>query len=168
MATQSREQVGLVYVRTSTTSYSNTSAEQTLASYSIPANTLQVGSTYRWELHGTTSNIQSGGNLTWRVKLGSVEVYNSTGTGTSASSGVPWTLFGHFTIRAIGSSGTVAGGGYSRYNWGNTAKFDQDGDMSGTVNTTTALTFAITAQMATANAGNVVNAFVGNIELLKL
>jgi hypothetical protein len=81
----------------------------------IPANTLQVGTTFRFVLNGTCT--ASAANVsTFRVGFGTAGTAADTAIGTaataaSATSGtaIPFSVEITFTVRTVGASGTIAG-----------------------------------------------------------
>jgi hypothetical protein len=106
----------IVYVQTvASTTVSNTATETTFSThFTIPANALTVGSTFRLTAGGIyiipasvgTVNIQFNGKLgtnNW-FDLGGVQAVDST-------LGKRWILTGFFTVATTGSSGTASGVG---------------------------------------------------------
>lgn len=149
------EYVKRVYSITSETSFSNTNAESTLATYTVPAASLAANTTYRIVAGGNTDNIATSGSFTWKLKLGSVTLASMlSSSNASSKSASPWNILGHFTCRTTGATGTVAGSAMGRFS-GPTAINDTDTLASGTVDTTGTLALTLTITMATANASNV-------------
>jgi len=77
------------------------------AVFTLPANTLRVGSVLRIEASGRVSNIvTTPGTLTLDVRFGAVIVANggAMALNTTAKTNVPWTLTWKLTCRSIGAS----------------------------------------------------------------
>lgn len=80
----------------------------------MPANYLQVGSTFRVTLNGTNTSTVAN-NSTFRARFGTAGTTADTSLWTavvaSAASGttVPFQVVVTFTVRTIGASGTIAG-----------------------------------------------------------
>jgi len=75
--------------------------------YTVPANTLRVGSVFRIRAHGRVSNVvTTPGTLTLDVRFGAVIVANggAMALNTTAKTNVPWELDWMLTCRSIGAS----------------------------------------------------------------
>lgn len=153
-------------VLASTVTVANTAAETDLLALVIPADSLDVGSTYMFELYGSSDNIATSGPFKWRVKANAVIVaeaqFPSEG---SSQSGKEWTARGLITIQAKGSSGTVAAAIEVRSDFAADTKMNTG---TGSIDTTLQRTLSIACDMDTADAGNVIRAKMGRIELVKV
>ena len=91
-------------------------SETKLVQYIIPANTLQVGSTFRVTLYGTCTPANSAtSNI--RVRIGTagsssdVAAVNLAPTSATTGTNVPFSVVMMVTVRSTGASGTVDGNG---------------------------------------------------------
>lgn len=102
---------------TSGQSFTAVTSEQVLQAWTIPANTLQVGTTIRLtaECYATQTAVAS--NMTLRARIGAVA--GGTGNALAAQSGwslalartnIPFTVVANLTCRSTGGSGTMIGG----------------------------------------------------------
>jgi hypothetical protein len=152
---------------TSTTTISNTGTETDIASYTVPANLLTVGSTYRMILIGDIDNIATSGNITMRLKWGTTIIENIVlasiaGAGTNRS----YWIEALFTLRTTGATGTAWGSIFQR-NAATSSTTSSTPSAAVTIDTTAATALHFTIQFATANAGNIWRNYMGYIELIQ-
>jgi len=85
-----------------------TGATDFASTYSIPANTLRVGTVIEIHASGIFSTTTPPGTLTLGIKIGSV-VLNGTGAFAlgAALTNLAWSFVGRFVVTAIGASGFV-------------------------------------------------------------
>ena len=167
--------LGMKTVATSTTTVSNTTTETNLISYTIPANTVTNGMTFRIFCHGTTDNIgTASGTLIFKIRVhggtpstgaqvGTITVSNQTIAKTEQN----WSLDAVVTFRGAASSSTPINGGGFFYSsmFGSSSGM---GASSGTTrNMTTDQQLAVTCTWQTADAGNICRILDGYIELIK-
>lgn len=137
------------YVRTSSVQ-ATSSAEVTIATYNIPANTLAVGTTYRLKMWGSMNAPAVPPTMNMKIKYGATALL-STGaiTPTASISGKPWYWEGMVTCRATGASGSLIAGEVGTLKWASTTANTIEAGVNGlptTVDTTatTALTATVT------------------------
>jgi hypothetical protein len=111
---------GLLFTQTADKTVGNTTTETSLfdggvGSLVIPKNTLKVGDTVRMRLMGYVSGT-NGDASTIKVKLGASELVSSTSNFPATVTGVFVEFLYEFTIRSIGSAGTVMGQGRTMFN----------------------------------------------------
>lgn len=129
--------------------------------YTIPANYLQVGMVLGVFAQGTFSNTGTP-TLLLGVYYGGVAGTKLAATGatttTTAATNWPWRVWYRGTVRSIGSSGTIMGGGFVMLGTSLTAMslipIDNAAAATVTIDTTTAKTLTIGAQWGTSNASN--------------
>lgn len=142
----------------SAVSFSNTTAEQTLASYTIPANEPAAGDVYKLRASGTLlNNTGASVNYTFRLKYGATTMLATTTAGHSTSAiRRRWTMEGYMLFETTSAEeawgewrGTATG-------WGDTWSFlgtseSMNGQGNAAETSTTGKAFALTAQMGTAS-----------------
>lgn len=144
---------------------SNSTAETTLDTFTIPALTAKAGSIYRIRASGTIDNINPSGNLTFRLRIaGSAFAQWVLSSVTAVGTAVPWVLDDELAIRTAGAAGTwVADGRMIGRLGGTTTTFASV--LSGTgINTLADLSLTLSAQWATADAGNVLRREISTFE----
>lgn len=114
----------------------------------IAANSLVVGSSYEFVASGS---LTCGATITytWTADLDSVEVVDYDANTQTSVSGQAWEIRGQFTVRSIGATGTVQGGGSYGYPRGG-GNVPTSTTLA-TVDTTQALTFRVSVQMSVAS-----------------
>jgi uncharacterized protein YgiB involved in biofilm formation len=150
----------------------NTAVETTLMSGTLLGGSMRAGDVFAMQAYGNQDYAANQGTITFRMKLGTLNLWTSTGTqGASANTATPWYLQSHAMLDVAGASGTIRGGGFGRYFWSadNTGKFDVDGSaINAAANLNADLVYALTVQMSVANAGNIIRFHLGAIRLEKL
>lgn len=76
---------GIVHAKQSTTTVTNTTSETAIGSHSIPANTIKAGTTVRVRGSFKCTGNAGGHTATLRVKLGAVELLNTSALNTVAN-----------------------------------------------------------------------------------
>lgn len=104
------------------TAVSNTTSQTSVlaaaAKYTLPANLLQIGQTYKIFAGGRISTVvTTPGTITWAVKFGSVEVFNSgaLSQNTTAQTNATWLLEIDLVCRSIGASTSATMFGIGKY-----------------------------------------------------
>lgn len=107
-----------LYAKSTTASSGGITTTETVVaqSLSIPANTLQIGSTIRVRLYGTV-RVSSGVNSTWGVRAGSAGTTSDALLltfllGLASSTGgddIPFSVTMDLVVTSIGASGSVSG-----------------------------------------------------------
>ena len=133
----------------------------TNASLVLPANFLEVGGTYRVRAAGTFSNTGTPTLLLgvyWGGVAGTALATSGAVTTTTGATNWPWLIDYEFTVRSVGSSGTVIGDGklelataLTAYN---TRPLPAVAIAAVTVNTTAAAALTIGGQWGTLSASN--------------
>lgn len=140
---------------------SNTTTETTIADFVQRANSTPDGAIMRFRASGNYDIQAAANTITFRLKVGSttIRAVVLTGDGT-AQTGQPWQVEAWFTVRSIGSGGTLVGqaslvaaiaGAFAVRNM----------SMASTttaLDTTADNTFALTMQWNAANAANICRA----------
>jgi len=153
------------------TSHENTTDEGTCSVYTIPANTLVAGSTIRFWAAGIVEDNNSTDTLKTLIRLGTSTTDRSnqqvfTSAAVDADDGDIYCWQGLIQIRTAGSSGTAVG--MASY---------QDPDATGTapkwnyassfsVDTTSALRLAVTADWSVADADNEMNSEIFVVDIV--
>jgi hypothetical protein len=94
-----------------TTTVSNTTSESVIATYTVPANDMVVGATYKLTAWGTAS-VTGTPTLTWKNKAGGVAGTGNATVPATASSGVTnkvWKVEALFVCLTTGGAGTWHG-----------------------------------------------------------
>lgn len=149
---------------------SNTVSETALGSYTIPANSVTSGTTYRITIGGTTDNIATSGVLTLRLRVGGV-TGTLVGSVSMTSQSTQKLNFGWcanllITVRSGGASGSVVASGSTTTQMdGGTRAWTAT--VSGAIDFTSSKALALTAQWATADANNTIRAEVFSVERIK-
>lgn len=160
------------------TTVANTTTETVIATMSIPAGDLAVGSAFRFKIHANLSFLASA-TITWKCRWGGVAGTNIGTVGATTLSSTAQTnkesmLEGYMQVRSIGTSGTgfanlveyrntqdtgsVGGGnGTVIANGGGVQLGSTDGVV--TLDTSSATTFVVTAQWGAASASNTLTAY---------
>lgn len=157
-------------------SVSNTATETQLAGINCPG-TVTAGATFRVTAYGTAIQAASTTpTLRFRLRVGGVSgvllATNSYTAVTNASpTARPWQVTGHITVMSVGASGTWFGNLRSSSVFTSTTAADStqpavrvDGTATGTRDTTTTQTLALTAQWDVASASNVCTLYGWNWE----
>lgn len=111
---------GTMFVQTADKTIGNTTTETSifdggLGSRVLPAQSLKIGDTVRMRLMGYVSGT-NGDASTIKVKVGASELVASTSNFPATVTGVFVEFLFEFTVRSIGSAGTVIGQGRSMFN----------------------------------------------------
>ena len=162
----------VTFTQTANQTVGNTTTETTMfgsgvGSLSIPANTLIVGRTYRIKLKGYASGT-NGDTSTLKVKLGSVELVSSVGTWQTLTD-IGFTLEFDFTCRTTGTTGTVAGNGYSLVSGGqgfSTVSMRALLAGTDTIDTTIDNLIDLTYQWSSTKVGNTITITNASVEVL--
>lgn len=147
-----------------TSTISNSVAETTLFTGSVPANPVQ-GSAWKAVFFGTYDNSAVSATLTFRFKLGGTTVATmAITTPASALTNKPWRFELEFVATTLGVTGTwrTSGQGTAVVNTTVTAFLDIP-TAATILNTTTAQALLITAQWGTAAAANTARCDAGFI-----
>lgn len=118
----------------------------------IPANTLRAGDVIRVRVQGICTATNSTDTFTGKIKLGSTAVI-STGAVDVANNDIFY-LEADIVIRTVGASGTAVAAGATALGAEGTVTSKPGKLASTTVDTTAAVTFAVSGQWSTTNAGN--------------
>jgi hypothetical protein len=160
----------LLYSQTVDETVANTTDETDLmfagrGSKTIPADTLEQGSTLRLTLMGHLSD-SGAPTLNIKVSLGGTEVCS---TGAQALNNTVTEVDWHLTVliacRSTGATGTVVASGLFEHD--NDAQFGLVKTSATTIDITAALEVMVTATWGTADAGNTITCQEATIELLK-
>jgi hypothetical protein len=149
--------VGLFAQTTSSTPIANTATESSLigsgvGSLSVPANAFKVGDSYHAKLIGHIS-CNSAATLRLNIKAGSVILADTGIIDLDTISNRHWELNIYFTVRSVGSNGSVASGGIFSYNRNAGLAFEGTNFSTiNTFNTTINNTLDVTAKWGSANA----------------
>ncbi|HJQ08017.1 MAG TPA: right-handed parallel beta-helix repeat-containing protein [Candidatus Saccharimonadales bacterium] len=159
-----------VALATSQTTVSNTTTETILGSYTIPANAVAAGTTYRMTIGGTTDNIATSGVLTLRVRVGGISGTSlgsiSLTSQTSQKLGFGWTANLLITARAGGATGSmVAAGSATTQMDGGTRAWPAT--LVSSIDFTSSKALVFTAQWVTADVNNTIRAEVFSVERVK-
>lgn len=128
------------------------------SSYTIPANSLAVGSVIRVKLYGIYSTAIAPPTLSLTLALGGTTILASgavTMVGSLTNNG--WWADALLTVTAIGASGTVEAQGYAEFSTAATTGLSLDLTNTaaiGSVDTTGTLALTVTAQWSAASASN--------------
>ena len=142
--------VGAEALTTANRAVSNTTTETVFNdTKDIAADTLVIGACYEWAAWGKLATSGTV-DFTFRLKLDAVEVLTSGTLSQSGSGG--WFLNGHFTVRSIGSTGTVQGN--AEVGWPDGGSVPVSTSATATVDTTQILTVGISVEMGTASGFN--------------
>lgn len=159
----------VVYSDTTVTTHANSLTETTLNSLRIRFNDFILGRTIKVSASGIYSTFDGSSLVTINYNLteGDGTAVLSAGiTNTAAQvTNAPWELTGYFTINKVGTSGTYVEHGTGGIN----SVFKQRTSGSTTadaIDTTQAITFSVSADWDTANAGNTISILRFMIELL--
>lgn len=131
----------------------------------IPANSLNLGDVIRVRAQGICTATNSTDTFTGRIKLGSTTVL-TTGAVDVANNDIFY-LEGDIVIRTIGASGTAVASGLIALGAAGTATARPQFMASTTVDTTAAITAAVSGQWSVANAGNSCRLDVCNWQILR-
>ncbi len=141
----------------------NTSTETTIYTSTMAANYLTVGKLVNIKLYGNYRTRDNGPTFTIRVKEGSNVILTTTSNATTASSLRPWDIDIRFTIRSIGSSGSVIS--YGKIQQDNVAS-NADYNTSATFDTTVNNSVTVTIQWSEAHANDQFNLIGGATECI--
>lgn len=147
-----------LYAAAATATVANTTVETTLigagaGSLTIPANFLTVGRMVRVSAIGVHS---ASGNPSIRVRayLSAAVVLDTGLVSSGNSTNATWEMRGFITCYSVGGTGSVYAQGFYEEDISTQSPFGMANTSPVTINTTTALTFNLTAQWGTASVGN--------------
>ena len=151
-----------LYRSTASASVTNTTNETSIIASGVggtimPANFFIAGRTLFVQAFGHFANTGGAVSGTFKLKIGSTTVIDTTVNTILGLSGTRgWRFMGVVTCRTTGSSGTFMSQGFLRYNYTSSAVSGQDAPntSTATVNTTIAQQLDITYTWAVANASN--------------
>lgn len=167
---------GTLFAATTDKTVTNTSSETSIigtgvGTATLPTNFFVAGKTVRIIGGGAYSTALTPGNLTIKIKYGSIIVASVVITNllTSASS-VPFLFEAYMTCRTTGSSGTIQPNGSFDYTLTTAGAWDfgslNNGATTATINTTTSNLLDITATWATPSTSNIIKNVNALIEIL--
>lgn len=131
----------------------------------IPANTLNLGDVIRVKAQGIATATNSTDTLTGRVKLGSTAIL-STGAVDVANNDIFY-LEGDIVVRTIGASGTIVATGLVAIGAAGTVTAKAQFLASTTIDTTAAITAAISGQWSVASGSNSCRLDVCNWQIMR-
>lgn len=151
------------------TAIGNTTTETAFdKTYSIPANTLQVGDVIRVRAGGVISTDAAGTvAVTFRPKLGATQMAQSAITVTAGQSNASWRLESEASVRSLGTPSTVRSGGGLVSLPGGTTVLASIGTGTLNVTTTSALLVSISVQFASARAGDSIKIGTLTVEIVR-
>lgn len=161
-----------VYSMTAPLTVGNSAAEAVLMAYSIPANSLLVGSTYDVMLSGFGGTTAQ--TVTFRLRYGGLTgvllcSWAIVCAATTSPQGF-W-LEASMTCRTTGATGTAYAQGVCLNEWSatlpNPVKLTENNAAAAVINTTVQNDLALTAQWTTAAVGATMTATNGRISLAK-
>jgi hypothetical protein len=161
---------GMIFSQVVDVEVVNTLTETTLfgagrGSRTIPANTLDVGTTIRITLAGHLSDTGAP-TLTIDVDLGGTQIASTGSQALNTSvTGVDWHLTFLITCRSTGVTGKVVGSGLFQHD--NDGQFGMVNSAEVSVDTTSDLAVNVTAQWGTADMANTMTSQTATIELMK-
>lgn len=150
----------------STATVGNTSAETVVATMTIPANDMAIGSVYRITLNTDISFLASA-TLTWRVRYGGLSGTVLATMGPTTASGTGQTnkesvFVADVMCTAFGSSGNVTTMTSEQRNWtqvGSIGDVQLGAGLTVVINTTTQNDLVVTADWGAASASNTLTAY---------
>ena len=145
----------------------------TVIAYSIPANSLAPGTSYRISSTGSVDNAAASPTFSWALRFaGTTLATVLVPSITAASAGKAWRVEAMFSCRLGGATSKVVGSIEVTNEIATTftAAVNIDSPLvnAGAFNATLAQTLELTMNMGTAAAGNIMRAEIGVIELLRL
>lgn len=166
----------LVYVNTTIpagNTVANTSSETFFtSSYTVPANSLAIGTVLRLKLFGIYSTGVVAPSLSLRVYFGAtVLIASGTLTTVAGVTNDGWSAEGLFTVQGIGSSGTMEAQGLSEFSTASTAVLfvNMDNTAPVTVDTTINETVRASVQWGgTVNASDTITLREMTVEVLSV
>ncbi|MCI0353231.1 MAG: hypothetical protein L0Z53_27755 [Acidobacteriales bacterium] len=174
-----RSASSLQFSQTADQTYANSTTETTLfgtgvGTLTLPANSLAIGKVIRITMSGFAANVT--GNITIALKLGGTTIESALATAFTTPGGVcGFQIDAWISVRAIGASGSVVGGGRFEVFRVTNGLFAAEGGgrvalgqtrAPVTVNTTTNLVIDVTADWSVANAGNTITCQQAFVEVL--
>jgi hypothetical protein len=142
----------------------NTTAETAFdKSYTVPANTLQVGDVLKIRAQVTVPTTNSTDTLNLKLKIGTTVIV-ATGAVDVANSDEGW-IEATVVVRSIGATGTFVAAGTDTLGVPGTATVKGFNLGSTTIDTTAAQAITVTATWSVANAGNVARLDLLTVEL---
>jgi hypothetical protein len=159
------------FAQTATATVSGTNAESTLiaagvGSLTIPASSWFAGKSFRVVVRGVYSSGSTAPNLTFKIKLGSTVIAETSGiTIDAGKTNVPYELRGEMVCRATGASGNIFSRGMVITKDETVTKLNSA--TSGTsVDLSSAKTLDVTVTMSNNATGNAVSAFIVTFEAI--
>ena len=143
----------LANIAAASTTITNTNTETTFSngSVSIPANTLKVGSVIRVRAHGVAPSTNSTDTLTIKLKIGTTVLVASAAIDVANDD--TFVVDAYLIVRTIGATGTLVANGLIGLGVDTVGTTRVDSG-SATIDTTGALTLALTATWSVASASN--------------
>ena len=150
------------------------SAEVLLLGYSMPANFMVPGTSFRVTAHGIASTSTTAPTMTWRVRIGTTTLLGNIAaliapTPAISQTGKPWSVDFLITVRSATVSGTVIGNGICMNELSTTApNFLKGSGIANAVavDTTAVKLIELTFQYGIANASNTLTCHNAVIELV--
>lgn len=161
-----------IFTMTGQVTVANTGAETSIigagvGTDTVPANTLQVGSTFHfrlWGIHSATANP----NVTVRVKLNGATIVTSGAVATGNSTNQLFAIEVYATILTIGAGGTMfIQGEYMEYDTPNANVYSMTTTTATSINTTIDQVVDCTYQWGTAALANSVTSTIASLEQIR-
>lgn len=153
-----------------TSSFNNSGVEQVIGSFTAPAGDVTaVGQGYQMRIFGSCDSAAGTALLTWKLRLNSLTgtlVSTAIAVTPRTTTNAPFTVDAWLYFTAVGASGTVDVQGY--LNEGVTSGATVlhpilSAPNIGTIDTTSAATYVLTALWGTAATGNAVRTLAGGM-----
>lgn len=167
---------GVLFSQTSSKTVTNSTTETSIigtgiGTMTLPANFWTVGRIVRINFAGIFSTAAIPGNLTIKIKLGSVVIASGIISNIiSNAANASFNGIGKITCRSTGSSGTVVINGILMYSAGNLLPYNSldlnNAGATSTIDTTASQLFDITDTFATASTSNIITCTDGLLESL--
>lgn len=167
---------GIVSI-TSTKTVTNSIVETQLVGVTIPANFLNVGTTFIVRASGAISTASTAPVSTWRIRIGSYTLTGYIITSTvpvvdKSLTQKPWSIQVIITTTGTGTAGSFMGSGTIQGEYSTTLAQAVKGLLPSPVvtpiNTTVPLMLELTFQLGTANAANTLVCYNAVIEVVKM
>jgi hypothetical protein len=154
----------------------SSNTETQLTGYTITANTMIIGTTYRIDAYGVLSDAASSpGTATWRLRIGSATLTGNIACSIAPTLGTslvnkPWHITAMLTVRSTGSGGTCIANAWLTSEVSTTlAQANKGTAQTSTVavDTTLSRVLELTFQFGTSSASNILKCENALIELVK-
>ena len=162
---------GKLNLITTDVTFSSSNAENTLLSYSVPANTLSIGNLIRVTMHITNLGVTSTNTATIRFKYGATTLVSKVYTATNSTSSLSGKI--EFLLASAGTTGTQNGSyviNLAEVGLLNTAKtyiFAESAQGTSSEDSTASKTLAITNQFSNSSASDAINVSMIVIEVIR-